>query len=140
MLALIPETGALLSLPEFRQWLFDPDLLFPYVDEWSSATHAQQTGQAGEATLGELVKVAARELFQGKGRALWSARLWRQAALLEKLGKQEASRLAAAAALGLDPSAGVPLELHPFVRGMVLHSLYAAGLRARQPDLPGIGL
>jgi hypothetical protein len=52
--------------------------------------------------------------------------------LLEQLGRGEPSRLAAAAALGLDPVNGVPSDLHPFARAMVLASLYDAGLRIRQ--------
>lgn len=140
LLSYIPETGALLTLAEFRQWLFDADLVYPYVDEWDDAPFERQAGPSGEATLTELVNVAAGELFKGPARLQWSLRLRRQALLLEKLGKPEAARLAASAALGLDPVAGVPLELHPFVKGVVLHSFYAAGLRAGQPGLPSIGV
>ena len=140
MLSLVPQTGLLLGMAEFRQWLFDADLVFPYVDEWSTAPYEQQMGPAGAGILSQLVNVAAQDLFKGKGRSQWSARLWKQAPLLEKLGKPEAARLAASAALGLDPVAGVPLEMHPFVRTMVLYSFHAAGLRVGQPGLPNIGV
>jgi len=140
LLSYIPETGVLLTLAEFRQWLFDVDLVYPFVEEWDDAPFDRQIGPSGEATLTELVNVAAGELFKGPVRLQWSARLRRQSQLLDKLGKPEAARLANSAALGLDPVAGVPLSVHPFVKAVVLHSFYAAGLRAGQPGLARIGL
>ncbi len=135
----LPKTDALLGAPEFQQWTFDAELVWPYVDEWSCTPMDKQTGKPGEETLDQLVKLAIHDLFNTDKRKLMSNRLRRQAWLLDKAGKSEIGRLARAAALGLDPERGVPLDVHPFVRGMVLSSFYWAGLRLRQPGLTGLG-
>ena len=131
LLALLPQTDTLLAAPEFRQWFFDPGLVYPYVDEWSYAPMEQD----GKSMLEQLVELAASDLIDEDCRWLLSRRLRRQAWMLEKLGKQEASLLAAAAGLGLDPEAGVPLQVNPFVRAMVLGSFLHAGLRISQRGL-----
>ena len=135
LLALLPQTDSLLAAPEFQRWLFDPGLVAPYVDEWSHAPVKQHTTQDGRETLDLLVGLAASDLIDEDYRKVLSARLRRQSWLLAKLGKQEPSRLAAAAAVGLDPLTGVPLQVHPFVKAMVLCSFVNAGLRVRQPGL-----
>ncbi|MBF8299139.1 MAG: hypothetical protein HW397_188 [Dehalococcoidia bacterium] len=91
-----------------------------------------EMGSAGEATLSELVTVAVRDLFPEPSRRIWTRRLRRQAWLLGMLGKATEARLTASAAIGMDPVTGVPLELHPFARAMVLASLCNAGLRPPQ--------
>ena len=133
--ASIAETARLLTTPEFRQWYFDPQLVWPYVDEWYSGSIHQQNGETGQQILDQLVEAAAADLFDNDHRILLSHRLSRQAYLLERLGKEESSLLALAAAQGLDPHRGIPLAVHPFVRAMVLSSFFNAGLRPPQPRL-----
>lgn len=128
LLSLLPETVSLLAGQEFRHWVLDPDLVWPYVDEWSSASAEDRAGLAGQATLEKLVALAAHDLIDQDYRRLLSRRLNRQAWLLARLGKQHESRLATAAALGLDPEMGIPLDVHPFVRAMVTNSFLNAGL------------
>ncbi|MBI3743417.1 MAG: HEAT repeat domain-containing protein [Chloroflexi bacterium] len=126
---LMPQTGALLATPEFRQWYFGAGLVWPYVDEWSQATLEQQRGDEGQRTLAQLVDLACRDLIDADERDRLISRLERQAALLQRMGKIDASRLAAVAARGLDVVECIPLEMHPFVRAMVLSSFLNAGLR-----------
>lgn len=130
---LLPQTGALLSTPEFRQWYFDAGLVWPYVDEWCSASFEDQQGERGQRTLDSLISVAARDLVSEGQRQLLARRLARQSWLLDRMGKKEAARLAVAATQGLDPERGVPIDLHPFVRAMVLSSFLNAGLRPPTP-------
>jgi hypothetical protein len=133
--ASIAETGRLLTTPEFRQWYFDAQLVWPFVDEWYSGSIHQQNGETGQQVLDQLVEAAITDLFDNDHRVLLSRRLSRQAHLLERLGKGELSFLATAAAQGLDPHRGIPLSVHPFVRAMVLSSFFNAGLRPPQPRL-----
>ena len=135
MLPLLPQTGTLLTTPEFRQWYFEPGLVWPYVDEWHTGTMQQQNGDSGQRILGQLIKAATRDLIDDPLRRLLAQRLLRQAALLDRSGKADIARLTRAAAQGVDPERGVPLDLHPFVRGMILSSLLNAGLRPPQPSL-----
>ena len=135
---LLPETAALLTTPEFRQWFFEAGLVWPYVDEWCTASLEQQQGREGRATLEALVTLAANDLIDGEYRQVLSRRLARQSLLLVQLGKPGPARLAAAAAQGLDPDKGIPVDLHPFVRAMVLGSFFNAGLRPPQDGLIGV--
>lgn len=137
MLALLPKTGALAGAPEFRQWVLEPGLVWPYVDEWSYARGAAASPASERETLDQLVDLAAQDLIDRDKRALLSRRLLRQAWLLERAGKADAARLAESAAIALDPVRGVPLQVQPFVRGMVLNSFFDAGLRLGQPGLAG---
>ncbi len=125
----LPKTAALLSTPEFRQWYFEPGMVWPYVDEWSGAPLEAQQGEQGQRTLDALVRLAAADLIKTPQRELLGQRLKRQSRLLGRLGKREEARLAAAAAKALDPHDGIPVEHHPFVRAMVLSSFFNAGLR-----------
>jgi hypothetical protein len=133
--ASIAETARLLTTPEFRQWYFDPQMVWPYIDEWYSGSIDQQNGETGQRVLDQLVEVAAADLFDNSHRILLSQRLSRQEYLLDRLGKDASSLLALAAAQGLDPHRGIPLGVHPFVRAMVLSSFFNAGLRPPQPRL-----
>ena len=135
LLALLPQTDILMAASEFQQWLFDPGLVAPYLDEWSYAPPEQHATPDGQQTLDTLVDLAISDLVKDEQRRLLSRRLRRQSWLLQKLGLAAASRLATAAAVGLDPQTGVPAQVHPFLRAMVLHSFYRAGLRVRQPGL-----
>ena len=135
LLPLLPHTGALLTTAEFRQWCFEPGLVWPYVDEWQQGSMQQQNGDIGQRILGELIAAATKDLIDDPLRCLLAQRLLRQAALLDRCGKADLARLSRAAAQGIDPQRGVPLDLHPFVRGMVLSSLLNAGLRPPQPRL-----
>ena len=130
LLQALPETADLIRLSEFQQWAFDPGLVWPYVDEWTRAPFEKKLGPAGEETVAGLVTAAIRDLFPEPSRRLWTRRLRRQSWLLGLLGNERASRLAASAAMGMDPLTGIPLHLHPFVRAMVQTSLYNAGLRS----------
>ncbi|MSQ25863.1 MAG: hypothetical protein EXR49_06280 [Dehalococcoidia bacterium] len=135
LLHLLPQTGALLTTSEFRQWYFEPGLVWPYVDEWRQGSMQQQNGDAGQRILAELIAAAAKDLIDDPLRCLLAQRLLRQAGLLDRCGKADLARLSRAAAQGIDPQRGVPLDLHPFVRGMILSSLLNAGLRPPQPSL-----
>ncbi|MEE9286400.1 MAG: HEAT repeat domain-containing protein [Dehalococcoidia bacterium] len=135
LLNFLPKTGALLTTPEFRQWFFAPELVWPYLDEWCTVSLDQQQGDQGRATLNALVTLAANDLIDREHRQLLSQRLARQSVLLCHLGKPDPARLAAAAALGLDPDEGIPVDLHPFARAMVLSSFFNAGLRPPQAGL-----
>lgn len=129
--ALLPMTGALLATPEFSHWLLDPRLVRPYVDRWSLAALDQRGGETGEAWE-MLVDQAVCGLIDRELGSLLGRRLARQAWLLQRLGREESARLAAAAAWGLDPVRGVPPQAHPFVRGMVANSLFDAGRKLWQ--------
>jgi len=129
LLSALPKTGALLAAPEFRQWFFDVQLVWPYVDEWSAASIEERSGDQGKATLDALVTLAARDLLKPAMRKLLWQRLTRQAELLGRLGKADLSLLTAAASHGLHPEHGIPAEHHPFVRAMALGSFMNAGLR-----------
>ena len=137
MLVLLPRTGGLASAPEFRHWVLEPGLVWPYVDEWSFALGAMSSAKVERETLDQLVDLAAHDLIDHDKRTTLTRRLLRQAWLLERAGKADAARLARSAAVGLDPVRGVPLKVQPFVRGMVLNSFFNAGLRLRQSDLTG---
>lgn len=129
-LEILPRTDSLLGTLEFRRWTFDFDLVAPYVDEWTQVSAAKLSAHDGQKTLDILVDLAIKDLLDDEGRLHLSQRLSRQAWILSELGKTEQSQLAAAAANGLDPVAGVPTEHHPFVRSMVLASFMNAGMRA----------
>jgi len=131
----LTETGALLATPEFRQWFFEPESVWAYVDEWQSGTMPQRTGHDGGRTLDALISLAARDLVDEGFADMLQRRLQRQSDILQRAGKQDLARLARAAAAGLDPERGLSPDEHPFIRAMVLSSFFNAGLRL--PGAPG---
>ena len=125
----LAETGALLATPEFRQWFFEPESVWAYVDEWQSGTMPQRSGSDGGRTLDALISLAASDIVDGDFAAMLERRLQRQSDILHRAGKQDLARLARAAADGLDPDRGLSPDEHPFIRAMVLSSFFNAGLR-----------
>ena len=130
----LTETGALLATPEFRQWFFEPESVWAYVNEWQSGTMPQRSGLDGGRTLDALISMAARDLVDDDFAAMLRRRLERQSDMLLRAGKHDLAQLARAAAAGLDPERGLPPDEHPFIRAMVLSSFFNAGLRL--PDAP----
>lgn len=127
--ASIEDTGALLATPEFRQWFFEPDLVWPYVNEWQSGTLLQRSSSTGGRTLEALISLAARDLVDDEFAGLLRRRLERQADLLKLSNKNDLYQLTRASLTGLDPSEGCSPEDHPFIRAMILSSFFNAGLR-----------
>ena len=130
----LTETGALLATPEFRQWFFEPESVWAYVDEWRSGTMPQRSGFDGGRTLDALISMAARDLVDDDFAAMLQRRLERQSDILLRAGKHDLARLARAAGAGLEPERGLHPDEHPFIRAMVLSSFFNAGLRL--PDAP----
>ena len=128
----LAKTSGLLATPEFRQWYLDPEMVWPFIDEWQAGTMADQSGPQGQHTLDTLVELAARDLIDCDFRDLLRRRLSRQADLLLKDGKGELAYLSSVAARSMDREHGVPVQHHPFVRALVMSSFFNAGLR-----LPG---
>ena len=126
---LLQQTDTLLATPEFRQWFFEPGLVWPYIDEWHTGAMEAKTGHQGLHTLDALIEAAAKDLIDDTFRDLLRRRLTRQAQLLTMARKSDLAALTAAAAHGLDPEHGVPTLLHPFVRAMIMSSFLNAGLR-----------
>ena len=126
---MLEETGALLATPEFRQWFFGPELVWPYVDEWQSGTLRQRSHPDGRRTLEALVSLAASDLVDADFAGLLRRRLGLQSDILHRGGKKELAQLARASAAGLAPSRGLSPGEHPFIRAMVLSSFFNAGLR-----------
>ena len=130
----LTETGALLATPEFRQWFFEPESVWAYVDEWRSGTMPQRSGFDGGRTLDALISMAARDLVDDDFAAMLRHRLERQSDILLRAGQHDLARLARAAGAGLEPERGLHPDEHPFIRAMVLSSFFNAGLRL--PDAP----
>ena len=139
LLDLLPQTDSLLAHNEFRQWVFNRDIVWPFVDEWAYTQAPGRNDCIEQETLDQLITLAAADIIDEEMRRKLSGRLRRQAWLLERLGKLDIARLSWSAAMGLDPIGGVPLEVHPFVRAMVLSSFYAAGLRLARPGVSRAG-
>jgi HEAT repeats len=126
----------LYQLTEFDSWYFDPfDSVKPYINPYlmskssssSSRSRRRKGGQRAEedqkAKQEALVTEALEKVIDNKWRLLYEARLRRQGALFQIVGRTKDAELVSAAASALHPDSGLPPQEQPFLRAMMHHTL-----------------
>ncbi len=141
----------LYQISEFMSWLYEPgEALDPYITRyWGENTPldmlqakrarkgAARKGRQKEkkALLEELVTEALKDLIDDKWRMLHAARLRRQAALFDFIGREDEVSLMRAVSAVLQPGAAVPIEEQSFPRAMMRLSIEQGPLRMMMESL-----
>lgn len=141
-LALAQKEGAeLYQLREFVSWLYDPvERIEPYISRYWSAQNAVESHKRGgrrelQAVLERLVEEAAHELIDEQWCSTYSARLLRQAALFQQVGREhDATTLQAVASLLL-ATEKVPAYEQAFPRAALRLSIEQGPLRLMMESL-----
>jgi FOG: HEAT repeat len=142
-LALAQKEGAeLYQWREFVSWLYDPvEQIEPYISHYWSAQNAVESHKRGggrrelQVVLERLVDEAAHELIDEKWCATYSARLLRQAALFQQVGREhDAATLQAVASLLLATDR-VPVYEQAFPRAALRLSIEQGPLRLMMESL-----
>jgi HEAT repeats len=136
---------------EFMSWLYEPvEDIDPYIRRyWGETTpldmvqakHARKgsarKGRQKEkrALLEELVGEAVKTLIDDKWRLLYAARLRRQAALFDFIGREEEVSLMRAVSAVLQPGSDIPIEEQAFPRIMMRLSIEQGPLRKMMESL-----
>ncbi len=146
-LALDEETQALAlrgaelyQLSEFVSWLYEPiERIEPYITRYWMQQAGSETPQRGRRSkqknreqqeqLSSLVDEALATLIDNPWRVLYEARLRRQAALFQQVGREDDTRLVRAVAALLHPDAQVAAHEQPFLQALIALSLEQGPLR-----------
>jgi hypothetical protein len=136
---------------EFMSWLYEPvEDIDPYITRyWGESTpldmvQAKRARKGGarkgrqkekRALLEELVGEAVKTLVDDKWRTLYAARLRRQAALFDFIGREEEVSLMRAVSAVLQPGSDIPIEEQAFPRIMMRLSIEQGPLRKMMESL-----
>jgi hypothetical protein len=131
----------LYKLPEFTSWYYDPfDLIRPFIGPYTSRLSGvanprgrkrkgSQKADGNSAALEAIVSEALAQVIDDRWRLLYEARLRRQGALFQLVGRVEEAQLMSAVASALHPDSGVPPQDQPFLRAMMHRTLENGLLR-----------
>ena len=141
VIALAEHGGELYAIPEFETWMFEPlALIQPYFTSYLTLRNSIESGQRTrkrraaqknqgqriqeqQAALEALVNEVLVKVIDNKWRALYEARLRRQGALFQFVGRTEDSDLVGAVAAALEPNSSISVQEQPFLRAMMHRSL-----------------
>jgi hypothetical protein len=137
--ALAQQGNLLFELNEFMSWMYEPmERIEPYITRYL-ATHeivdahswrkGKQKGHKHQKHLMHLVEEALNVLIDEKWRTLYEARLRRQGALFQIVGREKDVALIRAVAAALHPSSGVPVQEQAFPRVLISYSIEQGPLR-----------
>jgi len=139
--ALAQRGQELYKLPEFTSWYYDPfDLIRPFIGPYTSRLSGvanprgrkrkgSQKAEGNSAALEAIVSEALAQVVDDRWRLLYEARLRRQGALFQLVGRAEEAQLMSAVASALHPDSGVPPQDQPFLRAMMHRTLENGLLR-----------
>jgi len=131
----------LYAMLEFESWMFEPlASIQPYFTAYLSIRNTIETGQRSrkrraaqknqeqkiqeqKANLETLVSEVLVKVIDSKWRALYEARLRRQGALFQFVGRTKDAALVSAVAAALEPDSSIPVQEQPFLRSMMHRSL-----------------
>ena len=125
----------LLQLPEFAPWTFEPFAsIQPYVHVYIgafdpiSSSHGRkrkgtQKAEAYKAKQEAIVSEVLEKVIDDKWRLLYEARLRRQGALFQFVGRTDDAMLVSAVAAALHPDSGLAPQEQPFLRAFMHRSL-----------------
>lgn len=131
----------LYKLPEFESWMFEPlASIQPYFTSYLTIRNTIEAGQRTrkrrakqnnqeqkiqeqKASLEALVSEVLVKVIDNKWRALYEARLRRQGALFQFVGRTKDADLVGAVAAALAPNSPIPVQEQPFLRAMMHRSL-----------------
>jgi hypothetical protein len=126
--ALAQHGNELYQLTEFQSWMYEPiESMEPYVTRNLEAHDANESRfrrrrrqkAKQQSQLEALIDEAIDALVDAKWQLLCEARLRRQAALFQIVGREKDVALLRAVAALLHPDAGVPAREQPFVRSLI---------------------
>jgi HEAT repeat protein len=134
----------LLQLREFETWTFEPFAsIQPYVNAYIGAFGPAHSSR-GRKRKGEqkanqetIVSEVLEKVVDNKWRLLYEARLRRQGALFQLVGRKEDVLLVSAVAAALHPDSGLPPQEQPFLRAFMHRSLGNGLLRMMAEALEG---
>ncbi len=134
----------LLQLPEFESWAFDPfSSIQPYVNQYIEALNPADSSRsrkrkgAQKASQETIVSEVLEKVVDDKWRLLYEARLRRQGALLQFVGRTDDAQLVSAVAASLHPNSGLAPQEQPFLRAFIHRSLGNGLLRMMAQALEG---
>jgi hypothetical protein len=134
----------LLELREFESWTFEPFAsIQPYVNSYIGAfdsAHSSRSRKrkwAQKANQETIVSEVLEKVVDDKWRLLYEARLRRQGALFQLVGRKEDALLASAVVAMLHPDSGKPPQEQPFLRAFMHRSLGNGLLRMMAEALEG---
>jgi hypothetical protein len=131
----------LYAMPEFESWMFEPlASIQPYFGSYLSIRNSIEVGQRGrkrktaqktreqkteeqKANLEALVSEVLGKVVDSKWRTLYDARLRRQGALFQFVGRTDDAALVSAVAAALEPGSPIAVQEQPFLRTMMHRSL-----------------
>lgn len=145
-LALAQHGDELYNLSEFISWMYDPPTrIEPYMTRYWTLSNPFSLLENGKASkkrsktkakekerrdlLETIATEALNELTDDKWRALYDARLRRQAALFKMAGREQEARIAQAVATVLNPTSNIPVQQQAFPRAMMYMSIEQGPLR-----------
>jgi hypothetical protein len=151
---LLAKSSDLFHLPECQQWLLVGDEVRPYALKLIAEERRQQQIERERRDNldvvdlskvqreGTVISVAMSELFDGARRSLFQERLEYTADILWRSDRLEQAQWAVAAALALSSESTLPVEQHPFLHEVVMHSLDLAVKEeeAAGPRQPGASI
>jgi hypothetical protein len=145
--------GELVGMKEFSSWLFEPfESLQPYINRyWTNFAFAEMSqnqdarGRRGRGRgqgrgnkdlsqeqlqfLEDAVSEAIKDLIDEQWRALYEARMRRQALLFQFAGRKKDASLVQAVAAALHPDSGISATEQPFLRAMMRVSIQQGPIR-----------
>lgn len=147
----------LYELIEFASWMYEPVArMEPYINRYwlfplgsgASAEGKRVKGKqrtrhivADRATmLNQIIQEALDELIDDNWRLLYEARLRRQAALFQQVGRAQDAELCVAVAALLHPDTHTPVQDQPFLRAMMNLSIEQGPLRMMAESLEAMGV
>jgi hypothetical protein len=126
---------------EFESWMFEPlASIQPYFTNYLTIRNSIEAGQRTrkrkarqqnqeqrvqeqKANLETLVSDVLVKVVDSKWRALYEARLRRQGALFQFVGRTKDAALVSAVAAALEPNSSIPVQEQSFLRAMMHRSL-----------------
>ncbi len=144
-LAQVAQQGdELLQLREFESWTFEPFAsIQPYVNSYigafspvnSSRSRKRKGGQ--KANQETIVSEVLEKVVDDKWRLLYEARIRRQGALFQFVGRTDDALMVSAVAAALHPDSGLAPQEQPFLRAFMHRSLGNGLLRMMAEALEG---
>ncbi len=134
----------LFQMREFESWSFEPFAsIRPYVNSYigtfSPVTSSRRRKSNGgqKANQEAIVSDVLRKVVDDKWRLLYEARLRRQGALIQFVGRTDDAHLVSAVAAALNPDSGLAPQEQPFLRAFMHRSLANGLLRMMTEALEG---
>jgi HEAT repeats len=139
----------LLQLPEFESWTFEPFAsIQPYVQSYIGAFNPADSSHGRRRKGGQrmavqktnqetIVSEVLDQVVDDKWRLTYEARLRRQGALYQFVGRTDDASLVSAVAAALHPDSGLSVREQPFMRAFMHRSLGNGLLRMMAEALEG---